>query len=265
MKRMNRMKKMKRRKDGRRILGQSALVVVTMSALLVASIPAFAAETSTKTVSIAVLDESKPDSADTEVFPDEITANTADTQVFLDETEDNSADTQLLQGEIEVDYGDLTDAEIKELEGIYDRYESIFRDIYGDDLLTEDESEISDAEMDARAEAGFKKYEKELEQLDQRAAELEKKAGWADEILCTETELDSVAIENLAELSEDDLATCEQLYKDADAIGLVSVITDENSTDEDLEKFMKEHEAEVKELDESARELEKKLLGEDES
>lgn len=234
---MNRMKKMKRRKDGKRILGQSALVVVTMSALLMASIPALAAETSTKTVSIAVLDEAKSDSADTEVFPDEI----------------------------EVDYGDLTDAEIKELEGIYDRYEAIFRDIYGDDLLTEDENEISDAEMDARAEAGFKKYEKELEQLDQRAAELEKKAGWADEILGTETELDSVAIENLAELSEDDLAACEQLYKDADAIGLVSVITDENSTDEDLEKFMKEHEAEVKELDESARELEKKLLGEDES
>ena len=227
---------MKRRKDGKRILGQSALVVVTMSALLMASIPALAAETSTKTVSIAVQDEAKSDSADTEVFPDEI----------------------------EVDYGDLTD-EIKELEGIYDRYEAIFRDIYGDDLLTEDENEISDAEMDARAEAGFKKYEKELEQLDQRAAELEKKAGWADEILCTETELDSVAIENLAELSEDDLAACEQLYKDAEAIGLVSVITDENSTDENLEKFMKEHEAEVKELDESARELEKKLLGEDES
>jgi hypothetical protein len=73
--------------------------------------------------------------------------------------------------EITIDYGNLTDEEIKELQAIYDRYEAIFNEIVPDGS-----EDISDAEFDAL----MQKYADELEKLDKRAAELEEKAGWFD-------------------------------------------------------------------------------------
>ena len=70
--------------------------------------------------------------------------------------------------DLQIDYGDLTEDEIKELEAIYNRYEEIFREI-----LPEGEEDISDEEFDAR----LKKYEAEFETLGKREAELLEKAG----------------------------------------------------------------------------------------
>lgn len=76
-------------------------------------------------------------------------------------------DMQCLECEA-VDYGDLTAAEINELEGIYSRYDAI-----ASACGTYDES-VTDEEYDRR----LAKYTDELEKLDKRAAELEIKAGW---------------------------------------------------------------------------------------
>ena len=73
-------------------------------------------------------------------------------------------------GDLAADYGDLTEDEIAELEKIYDRYDEILDEAIGDNW------DISDEEYEQK----LAPYKEELDQLEARAAELEKKAGWDD-------------------------------------------------------------------------------------
>jgi len=67
----------------------------------------------------------------------------------------------------DLDYGDLTDEEIKELNQIFDRYEKIFTEALSNGDISED----------ALGKI-LLKYQDEIEKLDSRATELMKKAGW---------------------------------------------------------------------------------------
>lgn len=94
-------------------------------------------------------------------------------------------------------YGDLTDAEIEELNGIFDRIDAIYAEIYGDDVsLTWEEYE-----------ARYEPFEDELNKLYDREDELAVKAGWYEERTFTMTnaefdELDDI-YDRLSEISRE--------------------------------------------------------------
>ena len=107
---------------------------------------------------------------------------TDSTDFSFDDTGDIIYEGALVPDDVtfEFDYGDLTEAEIKELEEIYSRYEAIFEEI-----CPSLDEELSEEEFEKRVE----KYADELEKLNKRAEELEKKAGWSDYIDAFEDEL----------------------------------------------------------------------------
>ena len=232
-------------------IGKSAIVVATMSALLVASYPAFAAEENTKTATV-VVKETATEAGD-QVVEDLFAKNDGK------EVEDDSYNSveRVFEGEVlpvdpeEVDYGELTEAEIKELNDIYDRMEEIGREIYGENF------EKSEAEI----EAGTKKFAKEMEKLEKRAVELEKAAGWFYDEYAVSTVDEDIVLKDLQNLTGEDLDEMKAFYDKAEEIGLISIITDDKTTEKDFEEYIRNHEAELAELDEAAKGLEQKILG----
>ncbi len=73
--------------------------------------------------------------------------------------------------EFSMDYGELTEAEQKELDEIYDRIDQIILEAF-----PEDDTYISDEEV----EKLLAPYEEEMNRLESRMEELEKKAGWTE-------------------------------------------------------------------------------------
>ena len=231
-------------------IGKSAIVVVTMSALLVASYPAFAAEESTKTATVVVKQASTEagDQVVAELFNEDNNTKAE----YGCSVPDEGEGVDLSEYEEKVDYGDLTDEEIKELNKCYDRMAEIGEEIYGADFEKDE----------AAVEAGIKKYEKEMEQLEERVTELEKKAGWYSDEYAMVSEDPEVVIKDLEKLTGEDLGEMRKIYDKAEEIGLISIITDDKTTEKDFEEFIKNHEAELAELDEAAEGLERKILGE---
>ena len=231
-------------------IGKSAIVVVTMSALLAASYPVFAAEESTRTATV-LLKQTSTEAGD-QVAAELFKEDNAVTTEYGYVAKDGDEVVDLQEDMEKIDYGDLTDEEIKELNKCYDRLEEIDKEIYGENC-DKDEAAI---------EAGTKKYEKEMEQLNQRIMELEKKAGWYSDEYSVCSEDGEVVIKELEKLSGEDLDEMRKIYDKAEEIGLISVITDDKTTEKDFEEYIKNHEAELAELDEAAKGLEQKLLGE---
>lgn len=267
--------------------GKIAVATVAASALMVASVPAFAvaphaegaaeitsastalqagadkALTALKVADAEEKDDSDSKGRDTEVDPDDIDWDDIDWDIDWD---DADWDIDWDDADWETDYGDLTDEEIKELEGIYERYDAILEDILGVDLdqmiesaFSGDETSVfgmDEAELEKKLEDGLKKYEKELEQLEKRAEELEKKAGWDYDLSGEDIPFASYEWEG----SLDDLG---DIYQQAKDLGLISIIFDKDTTEESLENFVTEHETELARLAEDATDLLEKIFGEE--
>ena len=310
--------------------GKIAVATVAASALMVASVPAFAAAphaegaaeitsastalqagadkalTALKVADAEEKDDSDSKGRDTEVDPDDIDWDDIDWDIDRDDADR------------ETDYGDLTDAEIKELEDIYARYDAILEDILGVDLdqmiesaFSGDETSVfgmDEAELEKKLEDGLKKYEKELEQLEKRAEELEKKAGWdydlsgedipfasyewegslddlgdidlSDLFDINEEDLDAIfdfdekdveefldscgdELKGILNITAEDINAVKDIYQQAKDLGLISIIFDKDTTEESLENFVTEHEAELTRLAEDATDLLEKIFGEE--
>ncbi|MBO6162236.1 MAG: hypothetical protein J6O53_03180 [Eubacterium sp.] len=284
--------------------GKLAVAATAVSALALASIPVFAAEENmgtsgiSKVASIRVSDstlEGDPSSVDGEDLKDELKDELKD--LDWDKLKDEwksyewtdidwgTGDIDL--GELdwddpqwEEDYGDLTEDEIKELKGIYSRYDEILEDVLGVDLDEAIDSlfsgkedfgiDLTDPDLDKKLEEGFKKYEKELEELEKRQEELEKKAGWdfdiTDEdgnpIASFSWDIDLDDLEKSLNISDENVEKAKGIWDKAKDLGLIDIITDKDTTDESIEKYVTEHSGELADLAEDAIDLLADILGE---
>jgi DNA-binding PadR family transcriptional regulator len=115
--------------------------------------------------------EIDPDSGEIRIQGDGVneTIKTADIDKFLDDLDVKGIVDSL--DNRDVDYSKLTDAEQKELKEIYQKIDDILAKVIDDVTI-----DMSEEEFEKRCAP----YEEEIEALQKRAEELEKKAGWSD-------------------------------------------------------------------------------------
>ena len=142
---------------------------------------------------------------------------------------DNASDIQIQQDFNE--YGNLTDAEITQLKGIYNRYEEIFDAVLGNN------EEMTDDEFNS----AIAPYQAELETLDAKAFELEKKAGW------------------YGNLTDEENSQLDSLYDRVESIYEKAIGDNENMSDEELESALAQYKDELEGLEKQINNLEQKV------
>ena len=115
--------------------------------------------------------EIDPDSGEIRIKGDDIneTIKTDDIEKFLKDIDVPAIIDKI--DNVTVDYSKLTDAEQKELKEIYQKIDDILAKVIDDTTI-----DMSEEEFEKRCAP----YEAEIEALQKRAEELEKKAGWSD-------------------------------------------------------------------------------------
>ena len=155
-------------------------------------------------------------------------------------------------------YGNLTDDEIAELEGIYERYEAIYEAAIGD--TKEDMTE-------EKLEAALAPYEEELKNLESREYELEKKAGWYDEEFGDLTDDDTLEAREFelekkagwyGNLTDEEISQLESLYNRVESIFEQAIGNHEGMTDEELESALAQYKDEIDGLEKQIDTLEQK-------
>ena len=186
------------KKDGKtkKMIGRSALAAVTLSALLVASVPVFAAEENSEVKGVTIVQQVDEASDDKDNGDKEIT-------IDLDD--------------LKPDYGDLTEDEIKEL------------DDFCKDVIDSEDLDLSDITLD-----GIKLDDIELDGIE------------------LDGETATTLLKDVLSISDEEMEELKGLYDEANNIGLVALIEKDDLSDEEAEAFMKNHEAELKELEKHA-------------
>ncbi|SEF94375.1 hypothetical protein SAMN04487934_105111 [Eubacterium ruminantium] len=208
----------------KKFLGKGAIVLGAASALLIAGVTSFAAEDkdfTTKHNIVVTAGSVDPGAV--------LLKKTSDTDKDKDKDENKSKKDKSHKYYYEyfIDFDDvnLTEAEKKELKDIYKRSEEIVREVFDDAI---DESDLS------KLDDGFKKYEKELDELGEKAEALEKKAGIYEKICINDDDLeeflDDFGDEYLKNLDIDkfiDNLDIKELLNDADIEGFLDELGDE--------------------------------------
>ena len=128
------------------------------------------------------------------------------------------------------EYGKLTASEITQLKEIYDRYDKIYEAVIGDkEDMTEDQYNSAVAP-----------YQNELNTLDAKVVELEKKAVW------------------YGNLTDEENSKLDSLYDQVESIYEKAIGDNEDVTDEALESALAPHKDELESLEKQIAELEKK-------
>lgn len=128
------------------------------------------------------------------------------------------------------EYGNLTDSEITQLKDICNRYEKIYEAVLGNnEEMTEDEFNSAIAP-----------YQDELNTLDTKEFELEKKAGW------------------YGNLTNEEISQLESLGNQVESIYEKAVGYNENMTDEEIESALAPHKDELESLENQIDKLEQK-------
>ena len=214
------------KKDGKtkKMIGRSALAAVTLSALLVASVPVFAAEENSEVKGVTIVQQVDEASDDKDNGDKEIT-------IDLDD--------------LKPDYGDLTEDEIKELETLNKRAEELEKkaglwfdteelDDFCKDVIDSEDLDLSDITLD-----GIKLDDIELEGIELDGIELDGETA-------------TTLLKDVLSISDEEMEELKGLYDEANNIGLVALIEKDDLSDEEAETFMKNHEAELKELEKHA-------------
>ncbi len=141
--------------------------------------------------------------------------------------------------DIDMDYGDLTEDEIDELNGLYDKLCALFDEAFPDG------EEWSDEVYDA--------IEADNQELFDRINELEQKAGWI-----TEFEVTSDIDMDYGDLTEDEIAELNALFDKLDDIYAQAFPEDREYSDEEYDAFYAEHQEELDKIYERMTELEQK-------
>ncbi|MGN0592692.1 MAG: hypothetical protein ACI4JQ_05565 [Ruminococcus sp.] len=147
------------------------------------------------------------------------------------------------------DFENLTDEEIKELNGIYDRFEAIDEEVASG---VEDIDSLTDEEY----EKLYEKYADELEKLEARCEELETKAGIFDEDF-----YDDFEEVDYGNLTDEEIEELNGIYDRFEAIDeeVASGVEDIDSlTDEEYEKLYEKYADELEKLEARCEELETK-------
>ncbi|HRR75770.1 MAG TPA: hypothetical protein P5191_03010 [Ruminococcus sp.] len=139
----------------------------------------------------------------------------------------------------DIDYGDLTEDEIAELNGLYDKLCALFDEAFPDG------EEWSDEVYDA--------IEADNQELFDRINELEQKAGWI-----TEFEVTSDIDMDYGDLTEDEIAELNALFDKLDDIYAQAFPEDREYSDEEYDAFYAEHQEELDKIYERMTELEQK-------
>lgn len=132
-----------------------------------------------------------------------------------------------------LDMDKLTEEEQKELNSIYERCEEINQAIFGENYDAAEEEVL----------ANYSKYEKELRELDKKAAKLEEKAM------------------DYGNLTEEEIRELQSVYERFDAIEEEVYGEDGDLTEEEIESRFSKYESEWNELEQKAQALEEKAWG----
>ena len=191
------------KKDGKtkKMIGRSALAAVTLSALLVASVPVFAAEENSEVKGVTIVQQVDEASDD----KDNGDKDNGDKEITID------------LDDLKPDYGDLTEDEIKEL------------DDFCKDVIDSEDLDLSDITLD-----GIKLDDIELDGIE------------------LDGETATTLLKDVLSISDEEMEELKGLYDEANNIGLVALIEKDDLSDEEAEAFMKNHEAELKELEKHA-------------
>ena len=191
------------KKDGKtkKMIGRSALAAVTLSALLVASVPVFAAEENSEVKGVTIVQQVDEASDD----KDNGDKDNGDKEITID------------LDDLKPDYGDLTEDEIREL------------DDFCKDVIDSEDLDLSDITLD-----GIKLDDIELDGIE------------------LDGETATTLLKDVLSISDEEMEELKGLYDEANNIGLVALIEKDDLSDEEAEAFMKNHEAELKELEKHA-------------
>ena len=143
------------------------------------------------------------------------------------------------------DYGDLTEEEISQLNAMFDRYEEIETEIYGQNF------DVPETEVQKR----FSEYEAEWDELETKEAELEEKAGWICEKDCDGP--DGMWYD-MSKLTEEEQKELDRIYERYEEIEAAIYGEDFEATDDEIINNYSRYEKELLELEEKASVLEEK-------
>jgi len=146
----------------------------------------------------------------------------------------------------EVDYGDLTEDEIAELNGLYDQIDDIYAQAFPEDREYSDEEY---AAFDAE-------YQEELDRIIERIIELEQKAGWYGEYCFDDEVLESA-------LTEEEYAEYQQIMDRFSEIDALVIGDNEELSDEEFEAGYAQYQDEMDKLAERLTQLYEKAYGDD--
>ncbi|MCR5147948.1 MAG: hypothetical protein K6C35_03165 [Eubacterium sp.] len=255
----------------KKFLGKGAIALGAASALLIAGVTSFAAEDkdfTTKHNIVVTAGSVDPGAI--------LLKKTSDTDKDKDKDENKSKKDKSHKYYYEyfIDFDDvnLTEAEKKELKDIYKRSEEIVREVFDDAI---DESDLS------KLDDGFKKYEKELDELGEKAEALEKKAGIYKKICINDNDLEGFldelgdeidfefdevfgeefkedvdkAVDFIKNIDGEDISEFIDILQDVDDTGIFNYIFDDDYSETSFISFLDDHEDDFKKINDRLESL----------